>query len=346
MKPFYKLFSAGALATALFITGCDKQKDEADFAPAANSASSNVVIGPYTVSYLSFSVDRDPSTNKVFTTYNYTIQRTGRAQSNGLSHWIIGLNASCGATKELSYADVESATLDGESYNNELAGTEGRGAGCTNAVGASILKFDNLPGIVSDGQVHTYSFTLKGEWGISPQSTWVKYGKKCDESIITGPGCPTVLGSACSLSQGYWFAKPGVTWPVNAVVGGHTYSRAEGLLIWKTGSVGKPNFHSNNARKAFLQLTTLRLSAAADMFDESQAPELAAAIATVEAYLASVPKLTVTINPTNGTSTVVFPPNSNDGVANSNDNFDAGRAAGEIGAWISSHHCQNEPVID
>jgi hypothetical protein len=334
MKALYKLIPAGIFATALSFTGCDRNDSQEQ--PTPRVSSSDVVVGPYSVV---FEGSRIMGNN---TTYTYTITRTGKAQANGLSHFIIGLAANCG-DKELSYADVIEATLDGFSYNS-LAGTEGKGTGCANAVDAPILKFDNLPNVASDGKPHTYSFTLAGKWGEATQSTWVKFGKNCTDATITGPGCLTSSTAACSLSQGYWFSKPQVDWLGSAanpvIVGGSSYSQAEGKLIWKTGSVGKPNFQSNNARKAFLQVATLKLSMAANKLVFADAPQsLINDMVIAENYLASIPKLVVTFDNVTKATTTNFPINS-DGA-----NKEAGDAAGRIGSWISANHCQGEDVL-
>ncbi|SFQ76399.1 hypothetical protein [Hymenobacter arizonensis] len=330
MKNLYKFLSVGALATAVMLSGCDKN-DAKQPTPEAANAVADATIGAYEVLYTGM----QPNVLARTTTYTYTIQRTGKAQANGLSHWIIAFPTDC--DPELTYQNVLGATVDGTEYTN-LAGTEGKGTGCTNAVGGNILKFDNLPSILSDGAKHTYSFTLSGQWGESQRSTWVKFGNKCEQGVITGPGCST-SGPACSLSQGYWFSKPRVIWAGEVEVGGKSYTQADGKLIWKTGTVGKPNYHTNNARKAFLQLATLKLSAAAQLFDASQAPAtLLADMATIEDYLSTVDKLTVIVNQTTGATTVNFP-------ANSADNKEAGEAAGRIGEWISNNHCPSEPVL-
>jgi hypothetical protein len=118
--------------------------------------------------------------------------------------------------------------------------------------------------------------------------------------------------------MGYWFAKPNVTWPTNGtvVLGNQTYTRNEGLAIWNTSNKGG----MKNAKMAFLQASAIRLSM--DMGLQQMPSGLSTDLATVETYLNSMPKLSATTIP-----------------ANSASDSAAGAAAGRLGDWISSNHC-------
>jgi hypothetical protein len=143
----------------------------------------SVVIGPYTVTFIGVEYTENPDQSK----WTYTIERTGEAQGNGLSHWIIGLG-NC-----VSFNNVVSASIDNEPYTN-LASTEGNGTGCVVPDGAAILKFDGLPDNLSTG-VHTFSFTLNVAVDVmASAATWVKPGSNCYIGKIAGPGCYSVTG--------------------------------------------------------------------------------------------------------------------------------------------------------
>ncbi len=174
----------------LFALGC--QSPSSELVPASERTLTNlssrsarssalpadpVVVGPYTITF-------DGTTNDGLT-WNYTIERTGDAQANGLSHWIINLGT-C-----VTYEDVVSATIDGVPYT-DLADTEGGGTDC-NPTG-EFLKFDNLPDNLSSGE-HTFSFTLKTLVDAADVATYVKAGNACYNGIVTGPGCFYVCGS-------------------------------------------------------------------------------------------------------------------------------------------------------
>lgn len=116
----------------------------------------------------------------------------------------------------------------------------------------------------------------------------------------------------CSLSQGYWFASPVADWPASGVtVGGHTYSEAEAKAIWKTSNrSGLPD-----SKKAFTQLTAIYLSSGTI----TSTATVWSSVATAEAYLSTLGKLSPTYLPTGNSS--------------------ASNAAGAIGNWINANHC-------
>jgi len=347
---------------------------------SSDSPMANVVIGPYTVTFNGVTYSGTTST------WSYTIQRTGPAQQNGLSHWIIGLG------KCANFSNVTGATLDGQPYT-DLKNSEGSGTGCVTS--GSFLKFDGLPSGVSDGNPHIFTFTLNVAVDVASNPNWVKAGPNCYQGVIEGPGCYHINGkvekeecinntivvspyagvtvnlsngastttdangnysfedveggtytvsvgsqskevtlgpgsaegvnflfkyegtcgvTVCSFSQGYWFAKPNLTWGGTVTIGGKTYTQAEGRAIWNTSNAGG----MRDAKKAFLQLAAIKLSG----IDPSTVPALAADAALIEAYFASIPKLTPTTIP-----------------ANSKTTKPVGDAGGRIGNWIDANHC-------
>ncbi|ANE51498.1 hypothetical protein [Flavisolibacter tropicus] len=118
----------------------------------------------------------------------------------------------------------------------------------------------------------------------------------------------TVSVPLCSMSQGYWFANGGHTWPSGSVVvGGKTYTQAEGAAIWNT--------YSKNLILGFTQVAALKLSGTAYNSDA----QLNQAVTTIETWLTSQSKLTATAVPEMPTN--------------------VSAAAGFIGDWINTHHC-------
>jgi hypothetical protein len=125
-----------------------------------------------------------------------------------------------------------------------------------------------------------------------------------------------VCGSSpiCSLSQGYWFAKPQTIWPNNGTLtlGGKVYTQAEGKAIWNTSNKGG----MLNAKQAFTQAAAIKLSgvvATASVWADVQ---------IIENYFATMPKISATLIPKNNSL-----------------NTEAGAAAGRIGTWINANHC-------
>lgn len=116
----------------------------------------------------------------------------------------------------------------------------------------------------------------------------------------------------CSFSQGFYFASPHATWG-EVSVGGHVYTYAEAVAIWKSSNKGG----ISDAKKAFLQVATIYLSGSSVGYGI-----IWDYVETAEAYLYTLPKLTAA------------------NVKNYNSGPDAAAAAGNIGNWIEEHHCE------
>lgn len=121
----------------------------------------------------------------------------------------------------------------------------------------------------------------------------------------------------CSLSQGYWFAKPNAVWPNGTVtIGGKTYTQAEGKAIWNYTNKGGLLY----VKAAFTQASAIKLS------NVSASAQIWQDVTLIDNYLTNLPKLT----PTNlGSATF----------KNTTSNKYIGEAAGRIGTWISNNHC-------
>jgi hypothetical protein len=122
----------------------------------------------------------------------------------------------------------------------------------------------------------------------------------------------------CSFSQGYWFAKPNVSWGDGVDLGGHTYTRENGLDIWNI----KGRNNSHEAKQAFTQYSAIMLSAQEQGLTQDDMPaELVAALKYIEGYFDGEEKLTAA-------NIASFPKDQ-----------DLRRAAGFIGNWIDANHC-------
>jgi len=125
----------------------------------------------------------------------------------------------------------------------------------------------------------------------------------------------------CSFSQGYWFAKPNVSWPANISLGGNTYNKNDGKNIWNI----KGKYAGSDAKQAFTQYTALMQSAAEQGITKADMPaDLVSALETIEAY---------------------FQANSGKGklsatsIKNYSTSKDVRKAAGYISKWIGENHC-------
>ncbi|MBW6499667.1 MAG: T9SS type A sorting domain-containing protein, partial [Bacteroidales bacterium] len=108
------------------------------------------------------------------------------------------------------------------------------------------------------------------------------------------------MGVYCTFSQGYWFAKGDVVWPYDVVVGGHTFTQAQGQQFWPSNTP---------TQRGFTQYATIYLSGVT----LSEFPELAAAMQVIDHYFATT-----------------YPAPAG---------HDVNRAAGYIGKWIDENHC-------
>ncbi len=139
--------------------------------------------------------------------------------------------------------------------------------------------------------------------------------------------CPTPT-PFCSLSQGYWFAKPGTTWPDanganvgEVTIGSSDYTQADGAEVWDSPNAGG----IADLKKGFLQFAAIKLSQTMNL-----AP-LPTDLATQMAI----------INDNWGTHTVA------EIIDNENEAEAIADAGGWIGDWIDENHCveeEEEPV--
>ncbi len=186
----------------------------------------------------------------------------------------------------------------------------------TGCSGANMFKFDQG----TSGSTPTqYKIVLDGSWTKATTTAWFKSGANtgCCTQQIEGIGCLQAFD--CSLSQGYWFAKPGLTWGGQSVtVGGYSYTQEEGRSIWNCSNAGG----IRDSKKAFTQAAAIKLSMQIENVTIPQT--VLDDVAIIDAYLSALNKLT--------TYNCNLPTGGVDGTA-------AAAAAGRIGSWISANHC-------
>lgn len=158
-----------------------------------------------------------------------------------------------------------------------------------------------------------------------------KAGPSCGTMPYFGMGCapqdPQGDNEGCSYSLGFYMASPVSLSPAfpgwgglnggNVTVGGRVYSQATARAIFasKNGKTGM-----TPAKLSFLQVAAIRLSE--EFIDPSAS--VWADVVFCDAYLSTLPVLT----PTNINSFGKVPK-------------DVQAAAGRIGQWIDSHHCDD-----
>ncbi len=167
----------------------------------------------------------------------------------------------------------------------------------------------NLP-VSADNSSIDLKFVGATNWGVA--------GVSLDDVRVTGVQ-ETEEEPFCSLSQGYWFAKPGVVWPdVNGAtagevtIGNQNYTQAEGAAIWGTSNAGG----IKHSKKGFLQVATIKLSGGTSL---NTPASLWSDVTIVENWLGTLSKLSPANLPTGNTA--------------------ASAAAGRIGDWIDDNHC-------
>ncbi|WP_439880038.1 hypothetical protein ACSX1A_12810 [Pontibacter sp. MBLB2868] len=188
----------------------------------------------------------------------------------------------------LSSGNVSSLTMQkagGPVQTLALSFLESSANACAMAATPGYVRFADFDGNVKDGSVYTFSVTLNAAVQVTSATVGVKAGNECVQGSMVGPGC-TFVEDICGFGQGA-FHKEG-SWGGNTVVlGGHTYTEAEGLAMM--------NPNANNGNKtigfAFSQGATVELN---KKLGHISATAYASKMAAINTYLAGFDKLTET----------------------------------------------------
>jgi hypothetical protein len=301
-----------ALTTVVFI-GCKKESINPELTSNAKPVAGGSNCTGYNVSLV--------RTNDAFTTtFTWTIINPNPGNGSGttiqsLSHWTFIPGCPTKDGLEQNWDDILSAEFNTGSGWDTITPTpelvRDPSQSCTSA---NVFKFDQG----TTGSAPTmYRLVLSGNYSIdSNMVAYFKSGSRtgCCTKTVPGIGCKIV--EVCSLSQGFYFAKPGPTWPSNVTIGGFTYTEAEGRAIWNCSNAGG----IRDSKKAFTQVAALKLSNA---YPTGNA-QIDADVVSIEAYLSGLNQKLVacTFLPTGTTAGAL-----------------AAQAAGRIGDWINNNHC-------
>jgi hypothetical protein len=149
----------------------------------------------------------------------------------------------------------------------------------------------------------------------------------CGSFCFEGISCVEPPNEACSMSQGFWFAKPLSevnAWPGGGILmGGKYYTAVEARSLWGiSGNI--------ELKRAFTQAATIKLSIAAGLMTSGGPADMY--VTNIENVLNMLPKLT----PANLVSV-------NKGLS-ATTRKNLGIWAGSIGSWIDLNHCEtNSP---
>ncbi|WP_276362983.1 hypothetical protein [Daejeonella sp. H1SJ63] len=303
---FTSILAITAIIT--FSAGCQKDETISSVNELSAVAEVSATGGAYTNIF-------EGKTDNGNGTYTYTWSMQNNTGSQNLSHWVMDLGT-C-----VTIDDVVSAA-QGADLNNmsavEVLWQADPSLSNANLTGCNItvpvFKFGQ--GTPNATTKVYYSITISKNVGTADVTGYYKSGKitGCGSFIFTGLGCEIVEEVSYSYSQGFWFAKPQTVWPGDGTItlGNKVYTQAEGKAIWDSSN--KKGLADSKA--AFTQAAAIKLSAGLGLVKPSAS--VWADVAIVDAYLATLNKLTPTYLPTG--------------------NAAAKAAAGRISTWIQANH--------
>ncbi len=311
-----------AIALVFSIAACEAVKNEEIAPQIGASAPSNTTIGtnsttslpsistssPYTVSLESITNNGNGTYTWIWSVQNPNPGNGSNGTVQDLSHWNITLGQCA------TMADIVSGAMSGDGLNWTNITPLNRIDPSQDCYTDSVIKFDMG---TSGNRKSYYQLTVNQNFDIDTEVTGVyKSGREtgCGVFLFSGFGCPIVEENSCSLSQGYYFAKPNLVWAGTVTIGGYTYTQAEGQAIWNTSNRGG----IKDAKKGFLQVAAIKLSGSS----VGPSASVWADVTIVENYLAGLGKLSPINLPTG--------------------NAAAKAAAGRIGEWIDNNHCEDE----
>ncbi len=302
------------LSIALILVACTKSIVETPSEMGKKSAeTTSIATATAESTTAAYSVVLESKINNGNGTYTWTWSVQNPNPGTGLngtvqdlSHWGITLGTCA------TMADVVSGaySADGISWTSFVPVLqEDKSQSCSTT---PFLKFD----FGTSGTAKSYfrlTITKNLETDNSVTALY-KSGRNTGCGLFTFPGfgCPPVVVNSCSMSQGYYFAKPNLVWETTVKVGGKIYTQEEGKAIWKASNRGG----IPDSKAGFTQVVAIKLSSAT----VHPSASVWADVAIVEAYLSTLNKLSPTYLPTGNTA--------------------AKAAAGRIGDWIDANHCQ------
>jgi hypothetical protein len=269
------IFLAGLLCLAtLAFLGCKKENSS----PGLTSDAKPVATGDCS----NYKVDLVKTSDAFTTTFTWSI--TNLKPGNGtngttqnLSHWTFIPGCPGPDGLEQNWDDILTAaySTDGSTFIPIIPTPELVPDPSQSCTSANLFKFNQG----TSGSTPTYyRLVVAGKYSDGDVTAYFKSGAAtgCCSLTVKGIGCKVV--DECSLSQGYYFAKPGPTWLSDVTVGGYTYTEAEGRAIWNCSNKGG----ISDSKKGFTQVAALKLSGAYPTSDAA----INADVVTVETWLA------------------------------------------------------------
>lgn len=345
MKKFFQVLMLSIVAF-IFWQSCEKSKDIQSLSNNSKETESSALTATIS-SNLTTPVSGDPSCTGPYKitletvtnngngtwTWTWSVQNPNPGNGTGgtiqnLSHWDVTL----GQCVKIEDVVSGATSADGITYTPFTVTYVQDPAmlNTCNLTTGNVIKFD----FGTTGAAKSYyQLTINQNVQVSPTVTAFYKGgvtTGCGKICYPGFGCKEEGPlEGCAFSQGYWFAKPGVVWPDvngtdpgNVTIGGKYYTQAEGVAIWNTSNAKG----ISDAKKGFCQVAAILLSGDNVFSTASVWPY----VATVQNWLSTKAKLSA--DGLNGTLKVQ--PKSA-----ANTNTAAGTAAGSIGDWINTNHC-------
>jgi len=321
MKNLFRIiFPMFIMVIGLFLVRC---KDTSDVAPNGSGSATGIADANTSIGGTNGYDISDITTADEGRTWRFTLNRLSGIKVQDISHLIIGVDVFCPGSP--ANFTIGAWTIEGYEKGALVTQyTEGNGTGCNLNGFQNFFKFEFPSEFAQKGPI-TITFTPSVPIKVSSWLIAVKAGNKCATSQVKGTSCDTPSSGQCSLSQGYFFAKPGDTWAGKTVSFGttaeaiaiHTYTQQEGQDIWKTSNKGG----KLDVKAAFLQAATIKLNFA--IKGENIPSELESAISIIDNYFNS---LTTKLSPT------TLPANSSETAA-------VKTASDVLSKYITDNHC-------
>ncbi|MBB6610958.1 hypothetical protein H7F15_07915 [Pontibacter sp. Tf4] len=269
------------LGAVLLMFSCSKDMENvtpsSDFSSSSlDAAKAASLTSPVTVSALSTTDGK---------TWQFTVQKTAEGNVANIGSLLLTLTGCDDQQIALTSANVVSASVTG-SLVQSLAPSfkEGNGSACDMSAVTGYLRLSDFQEKLTDGRVYTIRFTLSQAIQVKSATVWTRISNACHTTTVSGPGCDVM--DLCGEGQGA-FHKAGSWNGQTVTLGGYTYTEAEGLAIMT------PNGNSagglKDARAAFSQGATVLLNR---QMGYISANAYAAELATIDAYLSTLNKLT------------------------------------------------------
>lgn len=283
MLQTFKKMSIG-LGAVLLMFSCSKDMDEvtpsaALDASATNAAKAALSSNPLAISGLTSTDGK---------TWNFTLQKTTDGNLANVGALMLTLTGCDDTQIALTSANVVSASVTGTATQQLVPSfKEGNGSACE-MTATGYLRLIDFTEKLTDGKMYTVTFTLNQAVQVKSAMMWARISNACHSATVAGPGCGM---DTCGEGQGYFHKA--ANWQGKTVtIGGHTYTAEQAVtLITSDKKEGGADNKGGiaDAKAAFAQGVTVLLNRE---FGWISGSAYAAELATIEAYLSTLDKLT------------------------------------------------------